>query len=151
MAGSPAFPKLRGTDEQASREQDNISAQLQPIARALSVTPIMGAAPPPWLKPDLRADFLNIAGFAAAGYHKDALGYVHGKGVVSTAAGQAAAALVYVLPAGYRPNETQRFAVEGNGATVQFISIAANGEVRVEVLIGVGGSLDLGFVFLAER
>lgn len=150
--GSPAFPKLRGLDEKASRTQDNISQQLQPIATALARTPIMGAPAPAWIAPNLLNGFANFGGlFAVAGYHRDALGYVRCKGVLVNAAGCAGGTQVILLPAGYRTRETQRFAVEGNAATIQFLSVAGTGVVSVEVSVTAGGSCDFAFSFLAEQ
>ena len=152
MAAPSRFLKLRaGEDAQSSRVQDSIDATLGPIADRLNQTPIMGAAAPAWISPSLLADFVNVTGQAPAGYHKDALGYVHGKGRVSTAAGQAANVALFVLGSGYRPKEPQSFPVRGNGATFQSLTVAVNGSVSIDVLIAAGGTVDLAFTFLAEQ
>ena len=152
MAASSNFLKLRsGDDERGTRTQDNISGTLAPIATALNATPIMGAPAPPWIPPDLKADFVNYAqGYAIAGYHRDALGYVWGKGKVTSATGQVAGTVMFTLDAGYRPDLILTFAVEGSGA-FQSIRIAPNGQVTTTLNVGAGGSVDLDFRFLAEQ
>lgn len=150
--GSPAFPKLRGADAQSSREQDNVSTQLQPIAVALAKTPIMGAPPPGWIAPSLLNGFVNLGGaFAVAGLHRDALGYVHTKGMVTNAAGVGAGTTVFIFPSGYRPRETQRFPVEGTGATYQSIQVDGSGLAQVQVAVAAAGNLNVTLSFLAEQ
>ena len=58
------YIRLR-VDEQASRTQDNIAGQLQPISDALSRTPIMGAPPPAWVKADLLNGYASAKGDCA--------------------------------------------------------------------------------------
>ncbi len=148
----PSFLKLRGTDPQQSRVQDNIAGQLQPISKALSVTPIMGAPPPVWIAPALLSLLSPTgAGLALPGYHRDALSYTHAKGVVSSAAGVAAGAPIFLLAQGYRPRETQRFVVRGTAGVFQFVTVAPTGLVSVGLLVAAGGTVDLAFTFLAER
>lgn len=150
MTAPSQFPRLRG-DAHDSRTQDNIAGTLTPIASALNATPIMGAAAPAWIAPDLVADFANYgSGFAVAGYHKDCLGYVHGKGKITSAAGVAIGFVMLILPTGYRPSETLTFAVEGSGA-FQSIRVAPNGEVSPAIAVAAGGTVDLDFSFLAEQ
>lgn len=144
------FPRIRSGPELA-RVQDAIASTVNPVTQAVVSTPIMGAAPPPWQPPDLLADFLPVAGQAAPGYHRDALGYAHGKGCVSTATGQAAGTVVYVIPAGYRPSEPQRVPVRGNGASYQSLTIAPTGDVSIDVVIAAAGTVDLAFTFLTEQ
>jgi hypothetical protein len=151
MVAPSAFPRLRNDEQpQQSRVQDGIQGTLGPLAQALNSTPIMGAAPV-WIPVELDPAFTNFGGaFATAAYYKDSLMRVWVKGVLFSAAGVAAAATVTTLPFGYRPAQTQRKAVEGNGATVQFVSIAQTGVCTVEKLIAAGGTLDIDFSFLAE-
>lgn len=150
--GSSAFLKLRGADAQASRAQDNIAGQLQPIATALAKTPIMGAPAPSWIAPSLVQGFANTGGaLAVAGFHKDALGYFHGKGNITHAVGTAAGTTVLTLPIGYRPRETQSFPVFGTAATIQFLQVAPNGIVSNHVLIAAGGSFEFAISFLTEQ
>ncbi len=147
--GSSSFPKLRGADGQASRVQDNISQQLQPIADALAQTPIMGAAAPEWLTPYLLADFTNFGGiYAPASFHRDALRYVHGRGLIVTAAGQAIGTQIYILPMGYRPQASQRFVV--GGSALASIEVSAKGVVSLNRAVAAGANIDVAFDFLAE-
>lgn len=150
MATPTQFPKLRG-ENQPSRAQDNISGTLTPIATNLSQTPIMGAAPS-WIPFPLVAAFANYGnGYATAAYYKDALWVVRAKGVLVCAAGAAFATTIGTFPVGFRPKETQRKAVEGNGGAVQFISISPLGVCWNEVVVAAGGTLDFDFTFLAEQ
>lgn len=143
-----AFPKLRGSDSTLSRTQDNVNIQLGPISQALSQTPIMGSAPI-WTPVTLDAAFASLgAPYATAAYYKDALWRVWSVGVLVSAAGVGAGATVFTFPMGLRPSSTQRKAVEGSGATAQFVSIDAAGVVTVEVAVGAGGTLDVDFSFL---
>ncbi len=150
--GSSAFIKLRGGDPAASRTQDNISAQMQPVATALAATPIMGAPPPNWIAPTLVGGFANTGGaLAIAGFHKDALGYVHMKGALTNAAGTAAATIIFTLPIGYRPAATQRFSVRGFAGAVQAVSITSVGLVSNDLVLAAGDTIDLALSFLGER
>lgn len=143
------FPSLRDPDApQISRAQDAIGNTLRPVAQALSVTPIMGAALPSWIQPDLKADFINVAG-RTAGYHKNALSYVFGRGRVSTAAGQAGGTTIYTLPSMYRPGLNITFPIPGS-AGFQTLTITTSGVVSVDAAIAAGGTVDLLFCFLAE-
>ncbi len=149
--GSPQFPKLRGESPKPGQTQDNVSTQLQPIAKALSATPIMGAPPPDWIKPDLANGYSNTAGgFDVAGYHKDALGYVHIKGSLTHVAGTAAATTAFTLPKSYRPLLTQRFSVRGDAGAVQAVVIANDGQVSNDLVIAAAGTIDLALSFLGE-
>src|SRR5258706_752558 len=151
MGNPTQFPRLRDEKQPlVSRTQDSVNIVLGPLAERLNATPIMGVVPV-WTAPDLNAAFANGAGFAVAGYYKDSLMRVWSKGVLVTAAGVAAGATVLTFPSGFRPKETQRKAVEGNGATAQFISISPAGVCTVEVAVCAGGSLDIDFSFLAEQ
>lgn len=133
----------------ADRSNDAISNLVTPLAQALLATPIRGAAPPAWIGPDLKADFVNVAG-RPSGFHKNALSYVYGKGRVSTAAGQAAGTTVYQFPAGYWPAEAITFAVPGS-AGFQTITVSSGGVVSNDAVIAAAGTIDLVFSFLAER
>lgn len=149
--GSPGFPRLRGPDELATRTQDGIAGQLQPVAKALAATPIMGAAAPPWQLPDLLNGFANAGGaLAVAGYHRDALGYVHMKGELTHAAGCAAGTQILLLPLAYRPRETMRIAVPVTPGA-QWITITGAGVVSTGFLIAAGEQIGLAVTFLAEQ
>ncbi len=151
MASSPSkFLQLR-TEEHSSRVQDNINATLRPLAQAVGATPIMGAPPPAWISPNLLADFVNVGGGSAtAGYHRDALGYVHIKGLVSTAAGTAANTTIFTIAMGYRPKESLLLPVFGTAGAVQFVTITPAGAVQARLLIAAGGSIGLNVTYLAE-
>jgi hypothetical protein len=133
-----------------ARVQDNINQVLGPLAKAVMATPIMGAPPPPWIRPDLRADFVPTANFAVPGYFKDCLGFVHLKGSVTTAAGAGIGTVIFQLPMGYRPAEYQRFSVEGTLSTYQCLQIGPDGFVVPAVAIGAGGNTFLTLSFLGE-
>lgn len=149
---SPRPPVFRGLDPLQSRQADATANTVTPFLTRLAATPIMGAPAPPWIAPTLLTPWANFGGvYAKAGFHKDALGYVHVKGVLSNASGAGTSNVVFVLPVGYRPKETNRFAVEGNAVSAQFISVDAQGNVRPEVAVAASGSCDITCTFLAEQ
>ncbi len=156
--GSPSFPKLRGDSPKPGQTQDNVSNQLQPIAKALAATPIMGAPAPDWIKPDLQVcevgppsfSWTNTPGFASAGYHRDALGYVHVKGSVTNLGAGASSLFILTLPMGYRTLEAQRFVVRGDAASYQSLLLNIDGTVVPEVAVPAAGTVDLVMTFLAE-
>jgi hypothetical protein len=151
MPAPSRFPKLR-TEEHSSRVQDNIDGTLGPIAEALNATPIMGADPPAWIRPNLLNDFVNVGGGnALVAYHKDALGYVHVKGVVTHVAGVGAGTSLFAFAMGYRPSEELLFAVYGTGATAQFLSVSADSNVYNQVAVAAGGIIGFTLSFLAEQ
>lgn len=150
MPGSPQFPKIRSPEQpQQSRVQDGVAGQLAPIASAVAATPMLSGTLPLWTPPDLQGDFTNFAGFTATGYHKDSLCYVHGKGVVASAAGVAADARIYRLPQGMRPREKHAFAVP-NGAGATALGVDADGWVTTLRAIAAGAAFGLEFCFLAD-
>lgn len=164
MSGqSPNFVKLRGgLDPVTARLQDNIDATLRPVAGALLNTPIMGAPPPAWIQPTLLNGWGNdrtaANGFALIAYHRDALGYVHCKGTVinnnvGALAGGAVGSAIMQFPAGYRPAESQRFPVLGNGTGIQFILVdMTNAGLTIPVVNVIStGTCDFTFSFLAEQ
>lgn len=148
MSAPNQIQKLRG-DGQPTRVQDNVGQVVNPMAQALSRTPIMGSAPV-WTEIELDAAFAASSSSPPCLY-KDALMRVQTKGSASTSAGVAANATVFTFGAGLRPKETQRLPVRGNGATAQFVTIAPTGVVTCDVAIGAGGTIDFGFSFLAEQ
>jgi hypothetical protein len=150
MTTPTKFLRIRGSSELA-RVQDNVGKTVDPISRALAKTPLMGGAPV-WIAFPLVKAFANIGGaFAVAAYYRDGFNVVRTKGVLVCAAGCGGGAAVGTFPSGYRPKETQRKAVEGNGGNPQAISISPAGVCSVEVAIGAGGSCDFDFTFLAEQ
>jgi|ERR1700755_929071 len=148
---SSRFSLLRQEgDPLASRLQDNINTVLQPLAKNLNATPIMGAPPPPWIKPDLQGDLANAGGgFATAGYHKDALGYVHVKAVLQTAAGLASGATLFVLLMGFRPSEILR--VPDASGVAQSYDVNPDGRITASSAIAGPAFPQLLFDFLAEQ
>lgn len=149
---SPAFLKVRAKDADPSRVQDSINATLEPIAKSLNATPIMGAPPPVWVRPDLLNGFVNLGGgWALASYHRDALGYVHGQGRITHVAGTAAGTTIFTLPTGYRPLLGVVISVRGSGGVAQAAVITPAGLVYNDLVIAAGGDMGLWFTFLAER
>ena len=145
------FPKLyESGNTHSSRVQDSIDTVLRPVASAVNATPIGGAPPPAWVRPVLVAPWLDFGGeFAVSAYHKDALGYVHLKGVVMNTSGGAVSSVVTVLPPGFRPAATNRFSV-GSSAD-QTIVITLAGSVTPNLAVPGGNALDIGpLSFLAE-
>lgn len=140
--------KLRG-DGQPSRVQDNFAAVLNPLADALSKTPIMGAPPPPWIRPTLASVFADLpAPFAPTTYHRDALGYVHARVGLVSAAGTAAVD-AFTFDKGYRPDSTQLFS-GGDGAGNFFeFTLTAAGVFRSLTAFAAGDLAMLSFSFLA--
>lgn len=148
---SSRFPVLRGSDVQQSRVQDNVQGLLGPIAKALQGTPIMGAPSPAWIRPSLLNGFADFGGgYAKAAYHRDALGYVHVKGLVAHAVGTGGGTIVFVLPLSYRPSESRYFVLMGTGATFQAVEVSPNGNVATQLVVAAGGNATLEFSFLAE-
>ena len=148
------FPTLRDvTQPQVSRVQDGIAGVLNPVAKALQNTPIMGASPPSWIRPDLLNGWVNFGGaFALVAYHRDALGYVHTKGVAQNSTGAGLILPLFTFPLGYRPLENQAFAAVGPGATAQFYTVTFAGMVTPQVAVAAGGVTYFSLPpFLAEN
>lgn len=151
MPSPVSFPVLRTPQTaQQSRVQDNVQDVLAPLAQRVGSTPIMGAPPPPWIKPSLLAGWSNLTTRVQSGFHKDALGYMHFRGYL--AAGTLSA-IAFVLPAGFRPGETVVFApyVYNGAPTTGYLEVRTDGGV---FLSGPVGTLELslaGLTFLAER
>lgn len=77
--------------------------------------------------------WVNYSGSdAAAAYMKDLSGFVHLKGTVKSGTLNS---VIFTLPAGYRPQEYENFAVVCNGA-FGVINIAPSGDVKMQA----GGS-----------
>ena len=80
-----------------------------------------------WTTPTLLNNWVNYGGLhEPAGYCKDALGFVHLKGLIKLGTVDANA---FVLPVGYRPAYEQLFIIMGNGA-VGRLGVHADGSVR---------------------
>ena len=159
MAGSPQFPKVRGPDGLVSRTQDNVAGQLGPVAKAVAATPLMGAAPPAWIRITYAQDFTDAAGAGAgatfsppqSAYHRDALGYVWVKLATLTAAGSAALSTMAVLPLGYRPRDFNIFPVlnAATGAIVP-LGVTPTGLLTPVAILGAGAGIKGYFSFLAD-
>lgn len=152
MPVNPNFPVIRGPDAQQNRTQDGITNVLGSVAKAVINTPIMGAPPPPWIKPSLLNGWISTtAGIAFISFHKDALGYVHVGGYGTNAAGVAGFTPVFTMPPGYRPNGVRIFAVRGTALSAQFVEVAPDGIVRTQIVVAAGGDCTFEFSYLAER
>lgn len=149
MSTPTQFLKLRG-DGQPARTQDNIDSTLRPIAEALNITPIMGNAPT-WQPFPMDPAFASVTGQAAPSFYKDALMQVQTQGRMTTSAGVLAGATIGTFATGLRPKLPISRPVRGNGATYQSVTIAPTGVVTCDAAIAPGGTIDLGFSFLAEQ
>ncbi len=96
------------------------------------------------------------SGFPGVAYRKDALGFVHLRGLCKN--GSSATATIFTLPAGYRPAGTSgsggaRF-IADNHANAVGVDVGANGTVTVNSQFGSPDTtyqfLD-GITFLAEQ
>jgi hypothetical protein len=144
---------LRGPDAGANRQTDAIARVVDETAQQVQATPIGGAAPPAWVRPQLLNGFVDTALMAApAAYHVDALRYVHLCGAVDTAAGCAAGTEVFRLPAGARPASPRTCAVvRVSAGTFAIVSIETSGAVVTVQALLAGATLGLdGVDFLAE-
>lgn len=157
---STVLGKLRAPDEPLqTRVQDAVWGTLMPLAERVGKTPIMGAAPPPWLRPDI----ISTSGFAQAtagvtpflpltAFHKDALGYVHGKVGLITAAGVAGNITAFTMPIACRPLELMvAFMGDGGGVNVWETFVRPNGSFVIVDAVGAGGIVVGTFTYLAEQ
>jgi hypothetical protein len=150
--------KLRG-DGQPSRVQDNVGQVIDPLAKAVGKTPIMGAPPPPWIRPNIEAasNYEQAPSSTAVplpllSYHKDALGYVHGRiAVLAKAGGAAANAVVWVMPSGYRPEAFELWTLSDGAGLVWEMAAYPNGNVTMISALAAGDVAIGSFLYLAER
>ncbi len=156
MAAPSRFQQLRGKDAHSARVQQNINATLQPIANAVNNTPLTGAPPPAWILASLLAAdavplfWSNTGGaLAKAAFHRDALGYVHSKGVITNNSAAPSVFPPFFFPPGYRVAETHRIPVAYSGG-VMFITLTSDGAVTPQA-VASGGFIGLDFTFLAEN
>lgn len=98
-----------------------------------------------WIAPTLLNGWTNFgSGYETAGYYKDALGFIHLKGLIKSGAMGTAA---FVLPSGYRPSYRKMFPVltsggigrvdidtEGNVLIINY-GTAANGYVSLDGIV----------------
>jgi len=148
---SNMLTNLRGPDQGANRQTDAISRLVEPVAKTLMSTPIMGAKPPAWIRPPLESGFVDFGGTQSpTRYHRDARGYVHVHGYVTSPAGAAGGAVIATLPQGYRPDLEYGF-VANCTAGFNVVGVPSNGRMYVVYAIAAGNSLVFSFSFLAEQ
>lgn len=100
-----------------------------------------------WMTPTLLNGWVQFAGgYAPQAFYKDTLGIVRLKGLVS---GGALEVPIFVLPIGYRPQNSRRFAVIANN-TIGFVEVYASGEVMIWIGTNTWVSLD-NISFKAEQ
>jgi hypothetical protein len=101
-----------------------------------------------WATPTLSTGWSAAGGvFAAPSYRRDALGYVHLRGTLASAAGLTGT--IYTLPAGFRPAAAQRFPAASallHGA----VQVGSDGVVSAQANPGATLALD-SVSFLAEQ
>lgn len=96
-----------------------------------------------WIAPSLENSWVNFGGgYTVAGYYKDAFGVVHLKGMVKD--GTSLNAVIFTLPAGYRPSEIMGFSGVSNdvwtGITVQTDgSVAVSEATGSTAFVGING------------
>lgn len=104
------------------------------------------AAPEAWIElgdDDFQNDWENIGGeFSTAAYYRDPYGVVHLKGIVT---GDTPESVVFRLPEGYRPNESQVFSVAEESVVPDVTHVYVRGVIAGdglpgEVVVKVGGS-----------
>lgn len=101
-----------------------------------------------WITPTLAGTWADYgSGYAACQYMKDALGFVHIKGLVT--GGAAPPTTIFTLPAGYRPLEHLIFATPSFDAFGE-TRVLSNGGVYARTGNSTWVALD-GIVFLAEQ
>lgn len=107
---------------------------------------------PAWTAPTLGANIANLgAGWATAGYYKDAAGIVRGKGVVA-GSGLVTNAVLFTLPAGFRPGQSRlvpSMSLSGSTWGSAGLNIGANGAVAISYISGTT-ALGIDFQFPAE-
>jgi len=147
---SNMLTNLRGPDQGANRQTDAISRLVEPVAKAVMATPIMGARPPAWIRMELTGGFAPSGSWAPCRYHRDALGYVHVQACLISPAGAAPGTVVFTLPVGYRPSLLLIFVAESSSA-FNSLHMAANGQLSAVLAVVAGGSINFAFSFLAEQ
>jgi|GEM_PF-4510179 len=81
------------------------------------------------VNPTLLNNWTNTAGYTQAAYWIDDEGTVHIEGVLTGGAGSAGA-VIFNLPAGFRPTVSGDFVTVGNGNTLGAVRIYLNGDVQ---------------------
>lgn len=99
-----------------------------------------------WVVPTFTNSWSELgSGFAAVGYMKDSLGFVHLNGLIT---GGTIGTSAFTLPAGYRPLATQDLGTISNNA-VGVVQVASTGTVTVSTGNIAWTSL-CGLIFKAE-
>lgn len=156
---APVPAKLRtSADPELTRVQDGLASTVYPSLARLAKTPLLGAQPPPWLN----VGIISTSGYAQmttgatpflpkTAHHTDALGYVHGKLSVVTAAGSGPAVL-FEMPKGSRPLElVPFFGTDGSGASGWELGVHPDGRVEVFSTLAAGDIVVANFTYLAEQ
>jgi hypothetical protein len=103
-------------------------------------TALVEVAPPAqeaWQTPTFLNSWVNFGGiWTDAGYYKDSLGRVHLRGLVKDGVG----AVIFNLPAGYRPATNEMFMALSNGAVAR-VDVGLSGNVALS--LGSASSLSL--------
>lgn len=148
---SNALTNLRGKDPGANRQTDAISRLVEPVAKAVMATPIMGAKPPAWIRPPLESGFVDRGfGRTPVRYHRDALAYVHVQGWVVHAAGVPLGTPLTTLPSGFRPGLDFDVAADSTSGFASLI-MSSTGKLSLIRALIAGDELAFNFSFLAER
>ena len=115
-------------------------------AGVLSLTGVLLSSGEAWTAPTLTNAWINFGGtLGTAAYRKDAMGFVHLKGVVKSGTIGSA---IFELPVGYRPAGDTRFPVVSNNA-FGVCAISSAGSVVPTVGSNVSFSLD-GITFRGD-
>ncbi len=111
-----------GTTLSSSAMNDNFSG-IDTRITALETVPAFQA-------PTLSSDWSNVGSqWATAGFTKDAMGFVHFRGLVKRAVA-GTQTQIFTLPAGYRPAATLVFPVRCGDNTMCFLQVFQNGNVE---------------------
>lgn len=147
---SNALTNLRGQNPGANRQTDAISRLVEPVAKAVMATPIMGAKPPAWILPQLLNGFTAVAGYVPPRYHLNALGYVNLQVVSLNAGGCAIGTVMFNIQKGYRPSAS--FIVAGDMLSAfGSVRISPTGDVITRQVLAPASSLNFIVSFLAEQ
>lgn len=136
--------KARSGHRVKDRDTADVQRRLRQLETATQMTSV-GGGTSSWVAPTLMNAWANYGGpEMPCGYCKDAAGFVHLRGLVKRTISGVIEAVIFVLPAGYRP------AFESNHAVVAFnkfarLVVTANGNVYVEA---VDSGTPEGFVSL---
>jgi hypothetical protein len=97
-----------------------------------------------WTAPTLINSWANFgSGYANAEYRKDALGWVHIHGLVTSGA----SAIIFTLPSGYRPAVIERFATSVTGGASGTLAVDTSG--NVQLLAGTMTNVTIDCMFRA--